>query len=433
MPIHGLIPSLMEVGKIKIGMKGDETVSKNNVTFRKAKKIDHFRIVTNERDDEDNYISNIELLETIKKGKLAKYNKDGNITCIPIRLLYNDIDLVFPTEVVSMVNWKRSCSGDRKNAVTRDGRKVKCPCHRLEPDYNKKDKCKYSGVLSCIIEGSNIGGCHKFRTKGYNSVNYILSSLSLIKTMTGGLLAFLPLQLVVTSKQTVNPVSGESLTIQVVTVESRGTLGELQQLALNMGDERNSLIKNMSVIEAEAKKALLPETMEEEKEIFEEFYPDNIIEEKESEPKDEKNKAAKKDTSKEKVGSEPVEPQNKTKPDKEEDSLLGSATIPESVNKSTGLPTESTVPETTVMPGKDSEEKKPVKQETSTVPEKIRKDQLVKILDLKVNKRQINDQKVWHKLIKGMKFINVTKANDMTAEQGDKFIEYLETLDKIPF
>ena len=433
MPVKGLMPGLAEVGKIKIGIKGDEVKSKDGNTFRLPKKIDYFRIVKNERDENDDYVLDDQIIEIIKNNPAAMYNKEMNIIGIPIRLLYNEIDLVFPTQYVSYVNGKLSCSGNGIKANTRDGREIPCPCNRLDNTYTGKDKCKISGVLSCIIEGANVGGCHKFRTTSINSARYILSSLMLIKAATGGLLSFIPLRLVINPKKTIIPTTGKPTTVYVVTVEFQGGVEQLQQKALEMGRERVSLIENMRDIEAEAKRIVSVDTEQEEKEIAEEFFPENIIEKKEPEPKDEKIKAAKKDTSKEKVGSEPVEPQNKTKPDKEEDNLLGSATIPESVNKNTGLPTESTVPETTVMPDKDSEEKKPAKQETSTVPEKIRKDQLVKILDLKVNKRQINDQKVWHKLIKGMKFINVTKANDMTAEQGDKFIEYLEELDKIPF
>ena len=71
--------------------------------------------------------------------------------------------------------------------------------------------------------------------------------------------------------------------------------------------------------------------------------------------------------------------------------------------------------------------------EATGIPVKIRKDQLVKILNLKVNLLQINDQKAWGKLIKNMKFPKVTKANDMSVEQGDLFIEYLEAMTDVPF
>ena len=439
MPVHGLMPGLAEVGKIKIGIKGDEVKSKDGNTFRLPKKIDYFRVVKNERDENDDYTLDEQIIKIIKDNPAAMYNKEMNIIGIPIRLLYNEIDLVFPTQYVSYVNGKLSCSGNGIKANTRDGRETSCPCNRLDNTYTGKDKCKISGVLSCIIEGANVGGCHKFRTTSINSARYILSSLMLIKAATGGLLSFIPLRLVINPKKTIIPTTGKPTTVYVVTVEFQGGVEQLQQKALEMGRERVSLIENMRDIEAEAKRIVSVDTEQEEKEISEEFFPENIETKKPSATTkkesvhDEKNETAKKNTSKEKVGSESVEPQNEAKPEKEEDSLLGSATKPESTNKVTGLPIEPTVPKTTVMPSKGSEEKKPVKQETPTVPEKIRKDQLIKILDLKVNKRQINDQKVWHKLIKNMKFSDVTKANDMTVEQGDQFIKFLEALDKVPF
>lgn len=435
MPVKGLMPGLMEVGKIKIGIKGDMVKSKDGNEFRLPQKIDHFRIVKNERDENDDYILDEQIIEIIKDNPAATYNKDMNIIGIPIRLLYNEIDLVFPTQYVSYVNGKLSCSGNGIKGITRDGREVACPCKRLDGAYTGKDKCKISGTLSCIVEGSNVGGCYKFRTTSINSARYILSSLMLIKAATGGLLSFIPLRLVINPKKTIIPSTGAPTTIYVVTVEFQGGIDQLQKKALEMGKERASLIENMRDIAIEARKIVSSDvdTDREEKEFAEEFFPENIETNKKTEVKDEEIKTAKKDTSKEKVGSEPIKSQDEAKPDKKEDDLLGTAAIPENVNKATGLPTESTVPKTTDKPNAKSEEKKSVEQETSTVPEKIRKDQLVKILDLKVNKRQINDQKVWHKLIKNMKFSDVTKANHMTAEQGDKFIKYLEELGDIPF
>ena len=433
MPVKGLMPGLMEVGKIKIGIKGDMVKSKDGNEFRLPQKIDHFRIVKNERDENDDYILDDQIIEVIKDNPAAVYDKEMNIVGIPIRLLYNEIDLVFPTQYVSYVNGKLSCSGNGIKGATRDGREVVCPCKRLDGAYTGKDKCKISGTLSCIIEGSNVGGCYKFRTTSINSARYILSSLMLIKAATGGLLSFIPLRLVINPKKTIIPSTGAPTTIYVVTVEFQGGIDQLQKKALEMGKERVSLIENMRDIEIEARKIVSSDvdTDKEEKEFAEEFFPENIetIEVK----KDEKVETAKKDTSEKKVGSKPVKSQDKAKSDKKEDSLLGAATIPKNVKETTVSSTEPMVPETTVTPDAGLEEKKSIKQETSMVPEKIRKDQLVKILDLKVNKRQINDQKVWHKLIKNMKFSDVTKANDMTVEQGDKFITYLEELGDIPF
>lgn len=422
MPVKGLMPGLMEIGKIKIGIKGDEVTSKEGNTFRLPQKIDHFRIVKNERDENDDYLLDEQIIEIIKNNSASVYNKDMNIIGIPIRLLYNEIDLVFPTQYVSYVNGKLSCSGNGIKAKTRDGREVKCPCGRLDGTYAGKDKCKISGTLSCIIEGSNVGGCYKFRTTSINSARYILSSLMLIKAATGGLLSFLPLRLVINPKKTIIPTTGAPTTIYVVTVEFQGGIEKLQQTALEMGRERVSLIENMRDIEMEARKIVSPvDSEQEEKEFAEEFFPENIEpavqEQKQKESKTNgKNETKKADNAK-KVGSKKVESKTATEPKKEEDALLGPATKSESEehDKETPGGIEKT---------DDGE---------ITTPAKITRDQLKIIIDLKRNQLQVNDQKAWLRLVKDMKFPDVKKANDMTAEQGDAFIKYLKSLENVPF
>lgn len=394
MPVKGLMPGLMEVGKIKIGIKGDKTTSTGGAEFRLPKKIDHFRIVKNERDEEDNYLLDEEILKIIKKNKNAVYKgRNKDLIGIPIRLLYNEIDLVFPTQYASYVNAKLSCSGDGIKGHTRDNREVTCPCNRLDNKYTGKDKCKINGVLSCIIEGSNVGGCYKFRTTSINSARYILSSLMLIKAATGGLLAFIPLRLVINPKKTLIPSTGQHTTIYVVTVEFQGGIEELQQKALEMGKERVSLIENMRDIETEAKRIVSPDTVQEERDIAEEFFPENIETEKGATQEDEEIKPSETDSQ------------------------------------------EAESEETETSPDETKPENEPEVEDESKIdpPEKIRKSQLVEILALKKTNLQINDQKAWHELIKSMKFPDVEKANDMTAEQGDKFIEYLKSLQDIPF
>ena len=406
MPVKGLMPGLMEVGKIKIGIKGDLVKSKDGNEFRLPQKIDHFRIVKNERDENDDYVLDEQIIETIKGNPAAAFDKDGNIVGIPVRLLYNEIDLVFPTQYVSYVNGKLSCSGNGEKAHTRDGRETKCPCARLDGAYTGKDKCKISGTLSCIIEGSNVGGCYKFRTTSINSARYILSSLMLIKAATGGLLSFIPLRLVINPKKTIIPATGAPTTIYVVTVEFQGGIEELQMKALTMGRERVSLIENMRDIEAEARNIVSSDVDDygrdrEEREFAEEFFPDSIIDVeshevvKETPPAAEK---AKKTAAKKKPA----------------DDLLGEA-----------------------VETKEEPEPEPEVVKTDKAidpPEAITRDQLKIILDLKANVLKINDPQAWAALIKQMKFKGVTKANGMTAEQGDKFIEHLKSLDDdIPF
>ncbi len=426
MPVKGLMPGLMEVGKIKIGIKGDMVKSKDGNEFRLPQKIDHFRIVKNERDENDDYILDDQIIEIIKDNPAAVYNKEMNIIGIPIRLLYNEIDLVFPTQYVSYVNGKLSCSGNGIKGVTRDGREVVCPCKRLDGAYTGKDKCKISGTLSCIIEGSNVGGCYKFRTTSINSARYILSSLMLIKAATGGLLSFIPLRLVINPKKTIIPTTGAPTTIYVVTVEFQGGIDQLQKKALEMGKERVSLIENMRDIEIEARKIVSSDadTDREEKEFAEEFFPENIETTEVTSGKDNVKKA---DKAKE-AGSEAVKTTVKTEPAKKEDPLLGHARKAKAVK-----PVENVEVVMPVEPTKtiESEQTKPAVIAAS---DKIKKDQLKVILDLKVNMLKINDQKAWASLIKGMKFgKDVKKANDMTALQGDKFIETLKALADVPF
>ena len=414
MPVKGLMPGLMEVGKIKIGIKGDMVKSKDGNEFRLPQKIDHFRIVKNERDENDDYILDDQIIEIIKDNPAAVYDKEMNIIGIPIRLLYNELDLVFPTQYVSYVNGKLSCSGNGIKGTTRDGREVACPCKRLDGAYTGKDKCKISGTLSCIIEGSNVGGCYKFRTTSINSARYILSSLMLIKAATGGLLSFIPLRLVINPKKTIIPATGAPTTIYVVTVEFQGGIDQLQKKALEMGQERVSLIENMRDIELEARKIVSSDVDagREEKEFAEEFFPENIETTEVTSGKDNVKKADDAKT----TGSEAVKATDKKPVAAKEDKLLGKATIPEAVK--TVKPTES-------------EQTKPA---AAAATDKIKKDQLKVILNLKVNMLKINDQKTWASLIKSMKFgKDVKKANDMTALQGDKFIETLKALTAVPF
>ena len=398
MPVKGLMPGLMEVGKIKIGIKGKEVKSKEgDKTFRLPQKIDHFRIVKNERDENDDYVLDDQILNIIKDEGKGVYNKEDNLIKIPIRLLYNDIDLSFPTQHVSYVAGKLSCSGNGEKAKTRDGRETKCPCPRLNNEYTGKDKCKISGTLSCIIEGGNVGSCYKFRTTSINSARYILSSLMLIKAATGGLLSFIPLRLVINPKKTIIPATGAPTTIYVVTVEFEGGIDELQKKALEMGQERVNLIENMRDIEIEAHRIVSSDSdqEQEEKEFAEEFFPEEAVE-------------TKPETETETVKAEKEAPKDEKAETKEPDADKKNGGKAADTQKAEGPAAEKL-------------------NETET----ITRDQLKKVLALK-NELKIIDQKAWTSLIKKMKFKDVTKANGMTTSQGDKFIEYLESLKTNP-
>ena len=282
MPVKGLMPALLEVGKIKIGMKGEEREKQGGGTYRLPVKLDHFRITTNERDEDGDFIVDEALTNSLVAlandgvDPSAKVDKSGNLVRIPVRLLYDDIDLNFPTRYASYVGGKCSCSGDGEKAITRDGRETPCPCPRLDQGYKEPDKCKVNGTLSCIVAGAeSIGGCHKLRTTSKNTAMSILGSLAVIKAATGGILAFLPLSLVVQPKTTTIPGEGGTTTVYIVSVVYSGTISKLQRQALEMAQSKAAYRLNMEGIESEARLMLEQTTTseEEEKDIQEEFYP----------------------------------------------------------------------------------------------------------------------------------------------------------------
>ena len=158
--IHGLLPSLAEQGRIKLGQKGKTVMSKDGKTFRLPEKLSFFRLTTTEKDPEtDDFIIDTEMMDILKKGRKAVYNTEGELIGIPIRLLYNDLEMNLSTQYVSYVGGRLTCSGNGQKAHTRDGREVACPCKRLDGAYSGTDKCKLYSVLSVLIEGSRIGSC----------------------------------------------------------------------------------------------------------------------------------------------------------------------------------------------------------------------------------------------------------------------------------
>jgi hypothetical protein len=157
---------------------------------------------------------------------------------------------------------------------------VSCPCLRLEANYTGKEKCKPNGTLQVLLQGvDRIGGVWKFRTTSWNSVNSIMSSLKLIQAITGGVLAGIPLKLVLSPKTVTIPGTGQNMIVYVVSLEFPGTEQELAKIGYDVAKRRADHKAKMDLIEAEARKALehLEETPEEMREVQEEFYPEGVI------------------------------------------------------------------------------------------------------------------------------------------------------------
>jgi len=283
--IKNIMPALMEWGKIKIGRKGK--LVRN--TFRQPEKLDHFVVTTMEKDSSDNFIIDDEIMGMIKEKQMIGVEK---ITEIPIILLYNDIELNFQCRYVCYHGTKKWCSGDGESAMRLTDRGeyeyMSCPCERRLPTYMGEDgkgkgKCKSAGCLSCLIQGAEIvGGAWKFRTTGIHSIQSLIASLLLIKNQTGGLLAGIPLSMVLRPKKASDPITGKQVTIYIVTIIYRGSPQSLQEVAFKIATTETTGRLKIENVEADVRK-MLTTTADIDEEVIgeseldhaEEFHPED--------------------------------------------------------------------------------------------------------------------------------------------------------------
>ncbi len=284
--IKNLIPRLAERGRIKIGEKGEMKTSAQGKEFALPKNLDHIVVTTMQRDAAGRLMPDTDLMAQINPG-------GGKLVEIPIRLLYDDIDLNFFTRYACYKGNRCWCSGDGEEASRLVGANGKyepcpCPCERQEPMYQGQDKCKTLGTLSVLIEGVNrVGGVWSFRTTSFNSVNAILSSMALIKAITGGPLSGIPLMLVLSPKTVTIPTTGKPMVVFVMSIEYRGPESELAELGYERARQRVEHKIRMDLIEESARKLLVAphqEPTDAQVETAEEFYPEGVVVEDDTKP-----------------------------------------------------------------------------------------------------------------------------------------------------
>ena len=262
--IKGISPRLQEIGRIAIGEKGGRSKSGKSLL---PTKLDHFIFTTLNKDEEDRYIRDPEMMGMFGDG----------CTEIPIRLLYNDIELNFPTFYAKYARSGIKLRGDGENwtVYNADGSREEVFDPNNEHGFLDDPGVKPHGILTVLVEGQNsVGGVFKFRTTSWNSINNILSSLALIKNMCG-MLTYIPLKLVVRKKE-VQPIGMAHKTwIPVVSVEFRGSIEELQTQAIEVrrltsGAQR----EEMRQLEAAVREHLdEDETIEMQRDVASEFAP----------------------------------------------------------------------------------------------------------------------------------------------------------------
>lgn len=285
MMIKNLCPGLMEMGKIKIGNKGQVRKSTSGTDWQAPQKLDHFLITTNERGADNNFILDDNLHRLFGESPKS----------IPVRLIYDDISLNFATRYICYYGKTVFCSGDgeeaqRLNADKKTYAARPCPCERQDPKFAGdvvngqikagQGKCKINGILSVIVDGAQtVGGVWKFRTTSYNSVVGILSSLALIQRITGGRLAGIPMNMTVSPKTVADPISQKQQTIYVVGLQYAGTMDSLRDTGYQIALTEAKHGISMARIEEDARLMLthtptagLGDDLDQD--VIEEFYPE---------------------------------------------------------------------------------------------------------------------------------------------------------------
>ena len=270
--VKDLQPVLTERGKIKIGMKGREITSRAGNVFQPPQKLDHFLITTLSRAADNNFVRD----ETIHKALGDKPTR------IPIRLIFNEIDLNFQTRYVAFQGRTIWCQGDGEIAV-REGKDRQCPCPNRERGYDeKRDRqgpvCKINGRLQVMIDGAaGVGGVWVMRTTSWNTVQGLISSMALIASITGGRLAGVPLSLTVSPKQATDP-SGKQVTVYVVGIEYVGSVDDLRERAYNAALADAAQGERLAHIQEAARRLISAPVVspDEETDVAEEFYPDAV-------------------------------------------------------------------------------------------------------------------------------------------------------------
>ena len=266
--IKTLAPGLVERGKIKIGEKGKTITSTRGTSFQPPQKLDHFVITTTQRGPDGNFL----------RDEAAHAELGDAPTRIPVRLLYDDVELNYQSRFVAYDGRTliRCCDGEICEMRAPGAASTECPCVCAGMDPFAEGACKPYSVLSVILDSSAVlGGVWKFRSTSYNTARGLMASMLLIQRVSGGLLAGIPLDLVVGPKQVTNPKDGKQQTIYVVHLEYRGSVDALQQCGYQLALNNASRRAQIEHVESRARAMLTaPDVELDDEETVPELFPE---------------------------------------------------------------------------------------------------------------------------------------------------------------
>lgn len=294
--VQNLTVSLPVSHYIKMGEKSDKRTASG---IRLPKKNDYFTVTTTERKT-GNYNGKKEAGNFIKDTEIHKQIGEKP-TVIPIKLIYNEIALNFPSRNACYFGNKLFCSGDGEfaNQRQKDGSSkiVNCPCHRADPMFNGdnnngKGVCKFHAQLFCLLDVKNykIGGMARLSTTGYNAISGMVASMMYYQRITGGILAGIPFQLTMMTKHTTIARTGQTAKIYYAALMYRNEETVLQKEAYKLLQDNAMYQKRIEMVEQQALKAIsLDESLEAESvDIVDEFHPEENIGEVSIPPDDKK-------------------------------------------------------------------------------------------------------------------------------------------------
>jgi len=282
--IQGLTFQPAERWKIKIGGLKDFTRQDNKV-IKLPTKFDSFLITKLGRDPGGRLVVDSEVMALLQ-------GTESKLTKIDVTLLYDDPAKNMPSFYATYSGGYRTCYGDGKV-----GRKRHCKIEKKKDnqdvriwlnEWERVTKCKRDGcenysngickshaILSVVLSKvPEIGGVARFRTTSERTRDYIYGGMIEVMLRSQGILAGIPLRLVIQTESADTKKAGRQ-TVQRVALVYPGTDENLRKLGIEVATMRSQTFNNMKAIEKHI--SIMPiETREEAMAITQEFYPDNV-------------------------------------------------------------------------------------------------------------------------------------------------------------
>lgn len=216
MPIYGIsdFKRLPRLGKIKLGKK------------QKTQKGSEYPIQTK-------YFVCPEEIQKI-------YGQEP--TALDIMFPLNDVEVVFPQYFKQYGKTGLKCKGDGKTALAMVGGVLKE--RTCTPGSSECAGCKPIGVLNILLPKVPGFGVWQIWTSSWNSIVNLNSSIDMIKAMTGGKIAFIPLKLKLQEHNaTVMKDDGSQFqkVVYVMTLNVDATMGEFYERYSLEANHRKSL------------------------------------------------------------------------------------------------------------------------------------------------------------------------------------------------